>query len=75
MLNIFDVRNYLQQMTNAERALLNEVVVVMKLLLVMPATNSSAMRLVKAYYGSRENEPSIILILVLRVCVCMCVCL
>ena len=56
--NIFDVRDYLQQLTSAERALLNEVVIIMKLILVMPATNVSsersfsALRRVKSYLRS-----------------------
>ena len=62
VLNIFDVRNYLQQLTAAERTLLNEVVLVMKLLLVMPATNASsersfsAMRRVKSYLRSTMGQ-------------------
>ena len=54
VVNIFDIRNYLHQLKDAERALLNEVVIVMKLLFVMPASNAtsersfSAMRRVKS---------------------------
>ena len=60
--NIFDVRDYLQQLTSAEQALLNEVVIIMKLILVMPATNassersSSALRRVKSYLRSTMGQ-------------------
>ena len=60
--NIFDVRDYLQQLTSAERALLNEVVIIMKLILVMPATNVSserpfsALRHVKSYLRSTAGQ-------------------
>ena len=73
VLNIFDVRNYLQQLTDAERALLNEVVVVMKLLLVMPATNStsersfSAMRRVKSYLRSTMGQERLNHLMILHV--------
>ena len=62
VLSIFDVRNYLQQLTAAERILLNEVVTLMKLLLVMPATNAtsersfSAMQRVKSYLRSTMGQ-------------------
>ena len=39
VVNIFDVRDYREKLTPAERLLLNEVTKVMKLILVMPATN------------------------------------
>ena len=44
MSNIFDVRKYLAQLTSAQKALLNEVIKIMKLVMVMPATNSSSER-------------------------------
>ena len=62
VVNIFDVRNYLKQLTDAERALLNVVVIVMKLLLVMPATNAtskrsfSALRCVNSYLRSTMGQ-------------------
>ena len=40
VVNIFDVRDYRKKLTPAERLLLNEVTKVMKLILVMPATNA-----------------------------------
>ena len=39
MSNIFDGRKYLAQLTSVQKALLNEVINVMKLVMVMPATN------------------------------------
>ena len=42
--NIFDVRDYPKKLTPAERLLLNEVTKVMKLILVMPATNAVSER-------------------------------
>ena len=42
--NIFDVRDYRKKLTPAERLLLNEVTKVMKLILVMPATNAVSER-------------------------------
>ena len=62
MLTIFDVRNYLQQLTATEKALLNEVVTVINLLLVMLAINASserlfsAMRRVKSYLRSTKGQ-------------------
>ena len=40
--NIFNVRSYLNGLTSAELVLLSEVVKLMKLVLVMPATNASS---------------------------------
>ena len=59
---IFDVRTYLQQMTPAERRLLSQVVLLMKLILVMPATNAtsersfSALRRIKTYLRSTMKQ-------------------
>ncbi len=44
IVSIFDVRDYLQNLTMTERTLLIEVVLVANLLLVMPATNASSER-------------------------------
>ena len=44
VVNIFDVRDYRKKLTPAERLLLNEVTKVMKLILVMPATNAVSER-------------------------------
>ena len=44
VVNIFDVRHYRKKLTPAERLLLNEVTKVMKLILVMPATNAVSER-------------------------------
>ena len=40
--DIFDIKKHLQQLTPAERELISEVVILMKLILVMPATNSTS---------------------------------
>ena len=42
MSKIFDVRKCLAQLTSVQKALLNEVINVIKLVMVMPATNSSS---------------------------------
>ena len=53
--NVFEVKQYLTQLSDAQKVLLNEIINVMKLIMVMPATNStsersfSAMRRVKSY--------------------------
>ena len=46
--SIHDIRQCLQQFTSAEQTLLNKVVIVMKLLLVLPATNASNEKLFSA---------------------------
>ena len=57
-MDIVDVKKHLQQLSSAEKTLLSEVILVMKLILVMPATNAtsersfSAMRRVKSYLRS-----------------------
>ena len=62
VVSIFDVRDYLKNLTTTERTLLNEVVIVAKLLLVMPATNASsersfsAMSRVKSYLRSTMGQ-------------------
>ena len=73
VLTIFDIRNHLQQLTAAERTLLNEVVTVMKLVLVMPATNAtsersfSAMRRVKSYLRSTMGQERLNYLMTLHV--------
>ena len=60
--SIHDIRECLQQFSGAERTLLNEVVTVMKLLLVLPATNASsersfsALRRIKSYLRSTMGQ-------------------
>lgn len=60
--NIFDIKNYLQQLGVAEKVLLGEIITIMKLILVMPATNAtsersfSAMRRVKTYLRSTMHQ-------------------
>ena len=59
--SIYDIRECLQQFSSAERTLLNEVVTVMKLL-VLPATNASsersfsALRQIKSYLRSTMGQ-------------------
>ena len=61
-MDIADVKKHLQQMTSAEKTLLSEVTLVMKLILVMPATNVtskrsfSAMRRLKSYLRSTMTQ-------------------
>ena len=56
------MRSYLQQITPGERSLLSQVVLLMKLILVMPATNStsersfSALRRIKTYLRSTMKQ-------------------
>ena len=60
--DIADVKKHLQQMTPTERVLINEVVLLMKLILVLPACNAtsersfSAMRRVKSYLRSTMTQ-------------------
>ena len=42
--DIVDVKKHLQQMTPTERVLINEVVLLMKLILVLPACNATSER-------------------------------
>ena len=57
-MDIVDVKKHLQQMNSTERALLSEVILATKQIIVMPATNAtseqtfSAMQCVKLYLRS-----------------------
>ena len=59
---VFDIRDYITAMTQAQRDLLDQVVNLMQLILVMPATNStsersfSALRRVKTYLRSTMGQ-------------------
>ena len=70
---IFDVRTYLHQMTPAERSLLSQVVLLMKLILVMPATNAtseqsfSALRRIKTYLRSTMKQERLNSLMILHV--------
>ena len=61
MSNILDIIKYIPNLTGAERELISEVISLTKLILVMPATNStsersfSAMRRVKSYLLNLEQ--------------------
>lgn len=71
--NIFDIIRYMQKLTPAEKELINEVITLSKLLLVMPATNStsersfSAMRRVKSYLRSTMTQERLNSLMVLHV--------
>ena len=70
---IFDVRSYLQQITPTERSLLSQVVLLMKLILVMPATNAtsersfSALCRIKTYLRSTVKQERLNSLMVLHV--------
>ena len=71
--NIFDIKNYLQQLGSAEKALLSEVITIMKLILVMPATNAmsersfSAMWRVKSYLRSTMHQERLNHLMILHI--------
>ena len=60
--DIVEVKNHIQQLTASERDLVKEVVLLMKLTLVLPATNAtserafSAMRRIKSYLQSTMTQ-------------------
>ena len=70
---VFDIRDYMTAMTQAQRDLLDQVVNIMKLILVMPATNStsersfSALRRVKTYLRSTMGQQRLNDLLLLHV--------
>lgn len=59
---VLDIRNHIQSMTLPERQLISEVTVLLKVILVMPATNAisersfSALRRVKSYLRSTMTQ-------------------
>ena len=65
VISIADVMKHLQQMSPAQKTLLSEVILVMKLILVMPATNAtsersfSVMRCLKSYLRSTMAQDRI----------------
>ena len=71
--DIFDVKKYLQELTPAVKALFSEVVLLMKLILVLPATNAtsersfSAMRRVKSHLRSTMGQERLNNLMVLHV--------
>ena len=71
--DIVDIKNYLQQLSPAEKALLSQVILVMKLILVMPATNASsecsfsAMRRVKSYLQSTMTQERLNHLMILHI--------
>ena len=62
VIDVVDIKNYLQQLSPAGKALLSQAILVMKLILVMPARNASsehsfsAMRHVKSYLRSTMTQ-------------------
>ena len=72
-IDIFDVKKYLQDLAPAVKALFSEVVLLMKLILVLPATNAtsersfSAMRRVKSHLRSTMGQERLNNLMVLHV--------
>lgn len=72
-IDIFDVKKYLQELAPAVKALFSEVVLLMKLILVLPATNAtsersfSAMRRVKSHLRSTMGQERLNNLMVLHV--------
>ena len=71
--DVVDTKNYLQQLSPAEKALLSQVILVMKLIFVMPATNASsersfsAMQRVKSYLRSTMTQERLNHLMILHV--------
>ena len=72
-LSIFDVRKYFQALSPSEQGLLDQVYQVLRLVLVMPATNSSsersfsALRRVKSYLRSTMTQQRLNNLMILHV--------
>ena len=70
---IFDIKKYFSSLTAAQRSLLSQVSVVLKLVLIMPATNStsersfSALRRVKTYLRNTMGQERLNNLMVLHV--------
>jgi len=70
---IFDIKNYFSTLSSAHRLLLSEVCIIIKLILVMPATNStsersfSALRRVKTYLRNTMTQQRLNNLMVLHV--------
>ena len=62
VIDLAGMKKHLQRMSHAEKSLLSKVILVMKLILVMPATNASskrsfsALRRVKSYLRSTMTQ-------------------
>ena len=71
--NISDIMTYLKELSPAEKELMNEVITIAKIILVMPATNSSsersfsAMRRVKSYLRSTMTQERLNSLMILHV--------
>ena len=72
-IDIFDVKKYLQELAPAVKAVFSEVVLLMKLILILPATNAtsersfSAMRRVKSHLRSTMGQERLNNLMVLHV--------
>ena len=70
---IFDIKNYFQELSSAQRILLSQVCRLLQLVLVMPATNAtsersfSALRRVKSYLRSTMGQERLSSLLMLHV--------
>ena len=70
---IFDIKNYFSTLSSAHRLLLSEVCKIMKLILIMPATNStsersfSALRRLKTYLRNSMTQQRLNNLMVLHV--------
>ena len=59
---VFEIKEYIKNLTQAQRDLLDQVVTILKLILIMPATNAtsersfSALRRVKTYLRSTMRQ-------------------
>ena len=72
-MDIFDVKKYFEDATAAVRSHFNEVILVLKLILVLPATNAtsersfSAMKRIKSYLRSTMGQERLNNLMVLHV--------
>ena len=72
-LNIFDIKDYMKSLSPAKKLLLSEVCTVLRLVLVMPATNAtsersfSALRRVKSYLRSTMRQDRLNHLMILHV--------
>ena len=72
-MNIFDVKKYFEDATAALRSHFSEVILVLKLILVLPATNAtsdrsfSAMKRIKSYLRSTMGQERLNNLMVLHV--------
>ena len=71
--SIIDIKRYLASLSNGQRSLLSQVCIVLKLILIMPASNAtsersfSALRRVKTYLRNTMSQQRLNSLLVLHV--------